>query len=160
MATPLTQSAPDLPTAVLHAGHGDPAQNFAACALGDDPRTVAEARRFTAATLTQWAVREVITQDAELVVSELVSNALRYGASRPGDAGGAYSAWLGLLREDDGVLCVVNDSSPCEPVVRTPDHFAESGRGLHIVDRLSRSWGWTPPNASGKSVWASLSAMD
>ncbi|MFD7924157.1 ATP-binding protein [Streptomyces sp. NPDC059740] len=160
MATPLTQSAPDLPTTVLRAGHGDPSQTFAACALGDDPRTVAEARRFTAATLSHWAVRDITTQDAELVVSELVSNALRYGTSRPGDTDGAYSAWLGLLREDDGVLCVVNDSSPREPVVRTPDYLAESGRGLHIVDRLSRSWGWTPPGASGKSVWASLSDVD
>jgi hypothetical protein len=42
-------------------------------------------------------------------------------------------------------------------VVKEPDYFAETGRGLHIIDSLSESWGWTPPDRAGKSVWAMVS---
>jgi hypothetical protein len=44
-------------------------------------------------------------------------------------------------------------------VVREPDdEGGESGRGLHVVDAISESWGWTPPDRAGKAVWAMIRA--
>ncbi|BCK67217.1 ATP-binding protein [Streptomyces libani subsp. rufus] len=137
---------------------------FAACALSATARTVPEARRFTRATLEGWQVCAGLADDAVLVVSELVSNALRHGYRNPGakDEGSAAptpfcNAWLALTRQEATVLCAVSDAGPGAPVIRTPDALAESGRGLYIVDRLSESWGWTPPDRSGKTVWATMS---
>lgn len=57
---------------------------FAACALSGSARTVPEARRFTRATLAGWQMCADVADDVALVVSELVSNALRYGTA-PGE---------------------------------------------------------------------------
>lgn len=139
---------------------------FAACALSGSAHTVAEARRFTRATLKGWQVCPGVTEDATVVVSELVSNALRYGigAREEGDAtpdafgasGRVHPAWLALTRQESAVLCAVSDAGTSTPVVAPRDPLAESGRGLLIVDRLSDAWGWTPPDRSGKTVWATL----
>ncbi|MEU9125228.1 ATP-binding protein [Streptomyces sp. NPDC048506] len=139
---------------------------FAACALSASARTVTEARTFTRATLTGWRLCPGVTEDTALVVSELVSNALRYGTATrggngpvgfPGAPGGFCPAWLALTRQDGAVLCAVSDAGTGVPVVKPHDPLAESGRGLHIVDRLSEDWGWTPPDGSGKTVWATVS---
>ncbi|TJZ56853.1 ATP-binding protein [Streptomyces piniterrae] len=151
--------------------------DFAACALSDSPRTAAEARRFTQLTLEGWRMCPTVTENTALVVSELVSNALRYGAKAQGredrgddeqaphdddrggftPAGSYCPAWLALTRQDTGVLCAVSDAGTGTPVLITPDPLAESGRGLRIVDELSEAWGWTQPDASGKTVWATVS---
>ncbi|WP_411141964.1 ATP-binding protein [Streptomyces sp. x-80] len=137
---------------------------FAACALSRSARTVADARRFTRSTLEGWQVCAAVADDTALVVSELVSNALRHGARRGADdaatavrSGAVCPAWLALTRRDATVLCAVSDPGSSAPVVRSFDKLTESGRGLHIVDRLSESWGWTPPDGSGKTVWATVS---
>ncbi|MFE1171081.1 ATP-binding protein [Streptomyces sp. NPDC058773] len=137
---------------------------FAACALSGSARTVPEARRFTRATLEGWRVCAGLADDTVLVVSELVSNALRHGfpPAGPGDEGTPApvpfcNAWLALTRQETTVLCAVSDAGPGAPVIRPQSVLAESGRGLHIVDLLSDSWGWTPPDRSGKTVWASMS---
>ncbi|MFI9051522.1 ATP-binding protein [Streptomyces sp. NPDC053427] len=128
---------------------------FAACALSPSARTVAEARRFTRTTLEGWQMCPGIAEDAATVVSELVTNALRYGAA-DGDPDDVCSAWLALTRQETTVLCAVSDGASSAPVVRPHDELAESGRGLHIVDLLSDSWGWTPPDRLGKTVWATV----
>ncbi|MGW3008810.1 ATP-binding protein [Streptomyces sp. NPDC001219] len=137
---------------------------FAACALSSSARTVPEARRFTRATLEGWQVCAGLADDAVLVVSELVSNALRHGFREPGPDGEDAAApapfcnaWLALTRQETTVLCAVSDAGPGAPVIRPRSDLAESGRGLQIVDTLSESWGWTPPDRSGKTVWAAMS---
>ncbi|MGW2917409.1 ATP-binding protein [Streptomyces angustmyceticus] len=136
---------------------------FAACALSGSARSVPEARRFTRATLAGWQMCADVADDVALVVSELVSNALRYGAKEPGEAGASgatapfCTAWLALTRQNSSVLCAVSDAGRGAPVVKPADHLAESGRGLHIVDRLSDAWGWTTPDPTGKTVWATVS---
>ncbi|REK91761.1 ATP-binding protein [Streptomyces inhibens] len=135
---------------------------FAACALSSSACTVAEARNFTRATLQGWKMCADVTEDAALVVSELVSNALSYGIepAEEDDAPSAPAAlgpaWLALTRQDTTVLCAVSDTGAGAPVVKPLDALAESGRGLRIVDRLSDTWGWTPDH-SGKTVWATVS---
>ncbi|MEU8995985.1 ATP-binding protein [Streptomyces caniferus] len=136
---------------------------FAACALSGSARTVPEARRFTRATLAGWQLCADVADDVALVVSELVSNALRYGVKDPGvdaapEAPAPFcNAWLALTRQNSTVLCAVSDAGTGAPVVKPPDALAESGRGLHIVDQLSDDWGWTSPDRTGKTVWATVS---
>ncbi len=144
--------------ALLAEGDGREASGFAACGLGGDARTVSEARHFTRSTLSGWGMGALV-DDVSVIVSELLSNALRYGlGGGRGDAPDGDRIWLGLLRRGDTVLCAVCDPGPEVPVLREPDHFAESGRGLHVIDSLSDSWGWTTPDGAGKAVWAAVSA--
>ncbi|MFC9742273.1 ATP-binding protein [Streptomyces noursei] len=135
---------------------------LAARALSADGKAASEARRFTGATLDGWNLKPLV-DNAVLIVSELLSNALRYGLVKPdGQPRGAapHPLWVGLLRCRDIVLCTVFDHSSDVPVLREPDYFAQSGRGLHIIDCLSSSWGWTTPTAAGKAVWAALPAAE
>ncbi|MER7985372.1 ATP-binding protein [Streptomyces noursei] len=135
---------------------------LAARALSADGKAASEARRFTGATLDGWNLKPLV-DNAALVVSELLSNALRYGLAKPdGQPRGAapHPLWVGLLRCRHLVLCTVFDHSSDVPVLREPDFFAQSGRGLHIIDCLSSSWGWTTPTAAGKAVWAALPAAE
>jgi anti-sigma regulatory factor (Ser/Thr protein kinase) len=131
---------------------------FAACPLSADPQAAAAARNFTLRTLLGWGMHAVV-DDVAVIVSELLSNALRYGVTgrRCADAS-PRPVWLGLLRRDHTVLCAVSDPGADVPVMRQPDYFAESGRGLHVIDSLSESWGWTTPDHLGKAVWAAISA--
>ncbi|TDD09909.1 ATP-binding protein [Nonomuraea diastatica] len=111
-----------------------------------EPSCVATARRFVDQTLTAWGVMEVAF-DAQLVVSELVTNAMRHG-------GGV--AQLRLLSHGAELACVVADHSHTVPVTAAPDVFSEFGRGLRLVDALCSAWGWLSPSGSRKLVWAVL----
>ncbi|MGD3108338.1 ATP-binding protein [Streptomyces sp. YGL11-2] len=148
-----------------HGGWWMPGANgFAACALSGSACTVAEARQFTRTTLQGWRMCPGLADDAVLVVSELVTNALRHGAGetrRTLNYAGPEPfchAWLALTRQERGVLCAVSDAGATAPVLRDRDELAESGRGLHLVELLSDAWGWTPPDRAGKTVWATVSA--
>ncbi|MBY8887609.1 ATP-binding protein [Streptomyces sp. PTM05] len=142
----------------LPADSGEPGPTgFAACGLEGELQAPCHARRFTRSTLTGWGMQPLV-DDVAVIVSELLSNALRYGlpcAQAGVPAPGRI--WLGLLRRGAGVLCAVSDPSSTAPVRKDPDYLAESGRGLHVIDSLSDTWGWTAPDRSGKTVWASLS---
>lgn len=132
------------------------AGTFAVCGIGPAPRSAAAAREFTVRALARWRLG-AFAGDIAVVVSELVGNALRHGtAASPRRPRAGRPVRLGLLWRDGTVLCAVSDPSSVPPVVREPDHLAERGRGLHIVDSLSRRWGWSPPGSAGKTVWAAV----
>ncbi|NUO99293.1 MAG: hypothetical protein HOW71_09660 [Nonomuraea sp.] len=109
-----------------------------------EPACVAMARRFVDQTLTSWAAGD-LAYDMQLVVSELVTNAMRHG-------GGA--AQLRLLSHGGELACAVTDHSRTVPVAATSDVFAEFGRGLRLVDALCAAWGWLATGGSRKLVWA------
>lgn len=142
------------------------------CALNPRWDAVRAARDFTRDTLRHWDVGGLI-DDIALVASELVTNALRHALRvRPDapaaeesprvpvqptrDDGGAPrpSLRVSLVHHGRQVVCAVSDPSSLGPITRAPDHIAESGRGLHLVDAFSRSWGWHPLAGAGKVVWA------
>lgn len=79
----------------------------------------------------------------ELVVSELVTNAIRY-ASAP--------IQLRLI-QDGTLICEVSDASNTAPHLRRARTFDEGGRGLFLVAQLSRRWG-TRHRTNGKTIWA------
>jgi anti-sigma regulatory factor (Ser/Thr protein kinase) len=120
---------------------------------GGDLTAVRAARDFTRATLRRWEIADR-RDDITLVVSELLTNALEHAAPRPG----GWPVRIGLLqsRPDTAVLCAVADPSPAPPVPVPPGHLAESGRGLHVVEEISDTWGYTTAPRRGKVVWATF----
>ncbi|MDF2255708.1 ATP-binding protein [Streptantibioticus ferralitis] len=131
---------------------------FAACGLAGDLQAAGAARQFTRSTLTGWGMPALV-DNAAIIVSELLSNAMRYGLATAQELPApAHPVWLGLLLRGTTVLCAVCDPGTGVPVLKEPDHLAETGRGLHVIDALSESWGWTPPDHGGKVVWAAVSA--
>jgi Histidine kinase-like ATPase domain len=129
---------------------------IATCTLGTGTGSIHAARDFTVATLCRWSAAERC-QDIAVVVSELLTNALRHARPGSGDARPWRPIRLGLLQLRPCLLCAVADPSPAAPVPRPPGSFAETGRGLHIVCALSDGWGYTS-SGTGKVVWAMFTA--
>ncbi|MEV1079038.1 SpoIIE family protein phosphatase [Streptomyces sp. NPDC050211] len=103
-----------------------------------------KARRLARRALARWDMEE-LTDSVELLVSEVVTNAVRY-ATRP--------ITLRLLRTDV-LRCEVGDDVPQLPRLRQARHTDEGGRGLYLVNRLARRWGATRLS-TGKVVWFEL----
>jgi anti-sigma regulatory factor (Ser/Thr protein kinase) len=128
------------------------------CALPPRFEAVRDARRFTRTTLHHWGL-EGILDGVELVASELVTNALRYAVpdmapNLPPEAPAEAPVRLSLVRWSTRVVCAVRDPSSHGPITRMADFVAESGRGLHLVESFSETWGWHPIGGAGKVVWA------
>lgn len=145
------------------------ATDIAVRALGPRRESVKVARDFVRETLAGWGAAK-LSGDMSLVVSELVTNALCHGVpgaqapdtgAEPADADRAPSGHpvqLALLRKGARVMCAVQDPGSGLPTPQELGDGAETGRGLHIVECFSSSWGWFPLNGpvtrSGKVVWA------
>ncbi|MGW0701964.1 ATP-binding protein [Streptomyces sp. NPDC002867] len=152
MLEPLRQGLPPIdPSAV---------SSSVSCALPARYEAVRGARQFTRATLGQWELNHRF-DDVALVVSELVTNALRHAL--PSDTAPRENAKeppvrLHLMRWTGRLVCAVRDPSHDGPMARESeeDFSAESGRGLFLVDSFSDGWGWHPLAGSlrGKVVWA------
>ncbi len=102
------------------------------------------ARSLIRRPLRQWGLTDLIPA-AELVVSELVTNAVRYAQSKIG---------LRLVLEN-GLFCEVFDDSAALPRLRHAADDDERGRGLQVVSQIARRWG-TRRTSNGKVVWCEL----
>jgi len=143
---------------------GAPPHALAACQVAScplDPGSTASgaARDFTQQILGSWGLL-VLAEDAAVIVSELVTNALRHGVS---DTDGPVRDGLAhdrveliLLRRAGEMVCAVTDPGAGHPVPGTPDPAAEAGRGLRVIEALAATWGWTRLDAHKKAVWATL----
>ncbi|MFJ3757851.1 SpoIIE family protein phosphatase [Streptomyces sp. NPDC090080] len=118
-----------------------PAQ-VASWTLPGDRTAVRSARRLTAGRLAEWGLGG-LEDSTELIVSELVTNAVRHSSGPIG---------LRLIRHQV-LTCEVFDSNDCLPRAHTARTTDENGRGLFLVDRLSRRWD-ARPEAGGKVVWS------
>ncbi len=121
-------------------------------ALSARPEEARTARRFVRELLTCWGL-EALADDAEMIVDELVVNAVLHG-TRVGNSMTVLR--LCMLRRVGEVMVAVVDPGNETPVPRQPDWAGESGRGLQIVAALSHVWGWSPIAGHGKAVWAVL----
>jgi anti-sigma regulatory factor (Ser/Thr protein kinase) len=128
------------------------ASDSATCPLPPKADSVRTARDVTRNTLRRWGFAS-LGDDAALVVSELVTNAVRYAVC-PNGSTGELPITLMLLRLPPYVLLAVADPSDSAPVPKEPDFISENGRGLHIVETCSRHWGWDRLENGGKAVWA------
>jgi hypothetical protein len=156
---------------------GQVPQPQASRTLARRPESVKVARDFTRATLRGWGMTAV-SDDAELVVSELVTNALRHamagsgmagsgmsgpGASGPGTSGPGASGpggepviRLRLLAQAPYLMCMVTDPSREIPLRRESGPEDATGRGLQVIESCSSRWGWHLLDEGGKVVWALL----
>ncbi|MFF4362050.1 SpoIIE family protein phosphatase [Streptomyces sp. NPDC001604] len=107
-----------------------------------DPERVAAARQAATEQLTAWGLDEAAFV-TELVVSELVTNAIRYGLP---------PVQLRLIR-DRSLICEVSDGSSTSPHLRRAHAFDEGGRGLLLVAQLTQRWG-SRQTGRGKTIWA------
>ncbi|MFI8185866.1 SpoIIE family protein phosphatase [Actinacidiphila glaucinigra] len=107
-----------------------------------DPAVVARARTAVESQLQSWDLKH-LAFTTELITSELVTNAIRYGGAPVG---------LRLIR-DDTLVCEVSDPSQTQPRLRRARLSDEGGRGLFLVAQLSSRWG-SRYTAGGKTIWA------
>ncbi|GHE61463.1 hypothetical protein GCM10014715_13580 [Streptomyces spiralis] len=126
-----------------------PAEGFASWRFGDDHASVATARRRTGEQLAAWGVDDETAFNTQLIVSELVTNALRYGAP-PIEV---------RLIHDRMLTCEVRDAGQAAPHLRHARVADEGGRGLFIAAELAQSWGVRYVN-SGKMVWTEQPLAD
>ncbi|WP_329363505.1 SpoIIE family protein phosphatase [Streptomyces sp. NBC_00669] len=125
--------------------NGIPRGDVAAWELANDPREAARARGLVRAALHGWGL-DAIGESAELLVDELVTNALRHARTD--------RVSLRLVRAG-ALLCEVGDDDHAVPVLLSAGAEDEGGRGMRIVSRLAREWG-TSRSAHGKTVWCEL----
>jgi DNA-binding NarL/FixJ family response regulator len=118
--------------------------------LQADTSSAGHARRFVDEVLSRWACASVL-DDVQLLVSELVTNAVVH-------AGSEVEVAVRLL--SDSVRIEVVDRAPTQPLTpSSPSDDAESGRGLLLVETLASAWGVEPMD-EGKAVWFEVPRLD
>ncbi|MEU9243320.1 SpoIIE family protein phosphatase [Streptomyces shenzhenensis] len=127
---------------------GLPAESVGDWTLPREPRSVGRAREYARGQLLTWDL-EPLVDTTELLVSELVTNALRYGEGE---------IRLRLLL-DRTLVCEVWDSGLVQPRRRRARDTDEGGRGLQLVGLLSAAWG-SRRTPRGKTVWFELPLPD
>jgi anti-sigma regulatory factor (Ser/Thr protein kinase) len=129
-----------------------PRQSF--LELGALPGAVPCARLHARQLTWEWGLAG-LSEDVELLVSELITNAVRASRSLPRP----WPVRLWLLADTQQVLILVWDASEQEPVRADADADIESGRGLLLVDAMSSKWDWySTKDMGGKIVWALVQA--
>lgn len=121
------------------------AESVATWNLPFELSSVGLARKMASDRLTQWRLEE-LSFSAELIVSELVTNAIRH-------AHGPIA--LRLIRTHNRLICTASDTSSTSPHLRRAGLSDEGGRGLFLVAQFAQRWG-TRHTAEGKVIWAEL----
>jgi anti-sigma regulatory factor (Ser/Thr protein kinase) len=132
---------------------------IAGLTLAAVPSAVRCSRMFVRLGLRQWGLPS-LAEDSELVISELVTNAVQ--ATGVTEAGPLWSQLaelatihVRLLLFEHSVVLAVWDREPAPPVLGEPGTDSENGRGLSIVTALCQRWNYLP-GEDGKCVWAEL----
>ncbi|MFE6287130.1 SpoIIE family protein phosphatase [Streptomyces sp. NPDC057877] len=128
---------------------GLPASQVATWDIPADPALVAPIRKQVLDQLGDWSLSEA-SFTTELVVSELVTNAIRYGAP---------PIRLRLIHDETTLICEVSDTSHTAPHLRRAKTWDEGGRGLLLVAQLTQRWG-SRHTAEGKTIWAELTLLE
>ncbi|MFJ3669329.1 SpoIIE family protein phosphatase [Streptomyces sp. NPDC090106] len=128
---------------------GLPSSQVATWHIPADPALVAPIRKQVVEQLENWALLEA-SFTAELVVSELVTNAIRYGA---------HPIRLRLIHDEATLICEVSDTSHTAPHLRRAKTWDEGGRGLLLVAQLTQRWG-SRHTGDGKTIWAEIGLIE
>jgi anti-sigma regulatory factor (Ser/Thr protein kinase) len=119
------------------------------------PTAVPCARLHAVHVLHEWGLRD-LAGDAEMIVSELITNAIEASALLPERP----PVSLRLLLAGESLVIEVWDHSPRDLEPREADADDECGRGLTVVAALSERWGWERTGSQSKVVWAELALVD
>ena len=138
----------------------DRAQGMTSLTLAATPTAVSCSRQLVRLTLNRWGLR-ALTEDAELVISELVTNSVKATGltdtePRWADLGDLATIQVRVLMYQAGVIIEVWDRDPMMPVRQDATSDEEGGRGLTIVAALCKQWHYFPASRGGKVVWAEL----
>ncbi|MBL1084187.1 SpoIIE family protein phosphatase [Streptomyces actinomycinicus] len=128
--------------------HALPAGSVADWDVPRDPAAVSGMRQAVSGKLEEWGLAE-LGFGMELVLSELITNAIRYGSD---------PIHVRLIR-DRVLICEVSDGSSTSPHLRYAASMDEGGRGLFLVSQLAERWG-TRYSPHGKVIWAELAVPD
>lgn len=127
-----------------------------AAELPRSPHSPSAARRLTRSALGLWRVRPDVLDTAELLISELVSNAVKCSQAGPEEKAGTIALTLRLHRAE--LTAWVSDPETGPPIVREARADAENGRGMLLVQALSKERGYYPRPPDGKVVYFVLAA--
>jgi len=121
---------------------------MAGVTVPDRPNSIPAARAFLTRLLDGWGIQDRVIDDASLLASELMSNAVTHGA-------GVVDL---KVEVEDGLLHVgVHDSSDAAPVIKEAGPDSSGGRGMWIVQSIAHDWGSDPSgDEPGKTVWFEL----
>ncbi|MFF7215121.1 ATP-binding protein [Streptomyces sp. NPDC008238] len=133
------------PVRPLHAPAGRTTTLGSSWPLERELTSVGRARGLVTARTAEWGLGD-LADTVELLVSELVTNALRHARG---------PVRLNLRVQEARLRCEVEDVSPRAAVRRVADSEAEGGRGMEILDLLSDAWG-SDRTATGKTTWFEL----
>lgn len=142
MLVPFLSRPPDDDAALLLARvAGSPEGSVVAWEFPAEVTIVSDARALVTERLTAWGLDDLVFT-TELIVSELLTNAIRY-------AGGPVG--VRLIR-DQRLVCEVSDPAQAQPHLRRARVTDEGGRGLFLIAQLTHRWG-SRYTASGKTIW-------
>jgi hypothetical protein len=130
----------------LHAAERPPLRRFRHVPLPNSPAAPIMARAVVREACELWDLPSLI-DDAVLVVSELVENAVRHAHSE---------SVLRVELRPSGLSLAVRDNDPAEPALESPGPRVPGHRGVQLVAKVSVAWGCTPSSDGGKIVWAVL----
>lgn len=138
----------------------DRARGITSVTLAAAPAAVSCGRQLVRLTLNRWGLAALV-EDAELVISELVTNSVKATGLTDGgpgwaDLGGVATIQVRVLLYQTGIIVEVWDRDPTAPVRHDAASDEEGGRGLAIVAALCKQWGYGPLSCGGKVVWAEL----
>ncbi len=129
------------------------------------PTAPSLARRQTRRVLGEWNLAAEAIETAELLVSELVTNAAKFTGQLPAGLAHPDLAQVGVVTTtlkctQDQLTIEVSDSDSNPPIATDPVLDSESGRGLMLVEALSKEWSYNFPPAGGKTVYCVISLDD
>lgn len=141
---PRTRREPPDPQRLTRPGRGMDQPDHIVLSCARSPQQVARLRHLGATHLRRWGLGARV-ETAELLISELVTNAVRYGE--------AEELGFSLFHQKGEVHIEVSDGAPGRPKVGHPAPGEESGRGMLIVDALADDWG---TSQDGTRTWCKL----
>jgi anti-sigma regulatory factor (Ser/Thr protein kinase) len=142
----LLPAEPDDDVAVLTASVVSGPQRAITVPIAAGPAGVADVRNAVTRALADWGVPRDAAADVQLIVSELATNCVRYGAP---------PMQCKVRLDGDRVVVDTWDAASTRPHLRPFDPAAPNGRGLHLVAGLAGAWGVRPTGA-GKAVWCTV----
>ncbi|WP_328928928.1 SpoIIE family protein phosphatase [Streptomyces sp. NBC_00190] len=142
-----TRPGDDIALLVARTRRLDP-ERIAEWDVSPDPAAVSPVRNACARRLADWGLED-ITFTTELILSELMTNAIRYGTE---------PIRVRLLY-DRSLICEVSDGSSTSPHLRRAEATDEGGRGLFLVAQFAERWG-TRYTARGKIIWSEQALQD